>query len=504
MKVFDGFLFDCEFDILRIRCEELKALDITHILVESRWTHSGLPKPLHFDNRKEEFTQYNIKHITADDIIVPGTNARYAETLQRNAIMQGLTDCNDEDIIIIADVDEIPRRTSIESYKPEMGLTALSMNNHYYWLNCVTEPDSWRMPKIMTYGFLKTTTPDQARDSGYPTTLHDAGWHWSWLGGVEKVMEKFRNFSHQEESVQKHANPVELKRKIETGESMWGNDKWNIVKIDETYPEYLRHNQFEFLHLIKEVDMKPKSLGGILFIYNGRSLDYNFIETSKCLIDLCDQVVLLDAGSTDGSADELDQFKHLPQVTVVKVDNSEWKKHQGKEKLSYFTNLAMAFLTTDYYINIQGDEILADQSYPYVRKAIETGYEAFVVKRINLWGDCNKMLIVPQDRKPCSTKVIRIAKVGYKSVDDAESIGAPAVNIFVNEIILIHYGFVRSKKAMVEKVNHMLTKIFLMSPDPKMEGMVEWDGTKWFGEEDLVPLDIPHPKLMQDWILTRP
>jgi beta-1,4-mannosyl-glycoprotein beta-1,4-N-acetylglucosaminyltransferase len=504
MKIFDGFIFCEEWEMLKLRCEELKGLDVTHILVESPWTHSGLPKPLHFQERKEEFKQYNIKHVIATDIIVPGKNARYAETLQRNAIAWELVGCSDEDVIIISDVDEVPRKTEVEKYRSEMGLAALSMNNHYYWLNCVTEPDSWRMPKIMNYGFLKHNTPDQVRDMGYPTTLHNAGWHWSWLGGVEKVMEKFKNFSHQEESVQKHANPEVLKKKIETGQSMWGDDYWHVVPIDSSYPEYLQHNQIEFLHLIKEVDMKPKSLGGVLFIYNGRSMDYNFMETAQCLIDLCDQVVLLDAGSTDGTAEELDKFKDIPKVTVVKVDNSEWKKQQGKEKLSYFTNLAKSFLTTEYYINIQGDEILADQSYPFVRKAIETGYEAFVVKRINLWKDCNHMLNVPQDRKPCSTKVIRIAKTNYNSVDDAESIGAPAVNIFVNEIILIHYGFVREAKAMVEKVNHMITKVFLMSPDPKMEGMKEWDSTKWFVDEDLLPLDIPHPKLMTEWVKTRP
>ncbi len=233
-------------------------------------------------------------------------------------------------------------------------------------------------------------------------------------------------------------------------------------------------------------------------------MDYNFIETAKCLIELCDQVVLLDAGSTDGSADELDQFKDIQNVTIVKVDNSEWKKQQGKEKLSYFTNLAKSFLTTEYYINIQADEILHENSYAAVRKAISTGYEAFVVKRINLWKDCNHQLDVPQNRKPCSTEIIRIAKINYNSVDDAESIGAPAVNIFVNDITILHYGFVREKKKMVKKVRHMLGEVFLMSLDEKLNGMEEWDSTKWFTDEDLKPLEIAHPKLMQEWVLTRP
>lgn len=502
--IYDCFIFCDEFSLLKIRLAEMSGSNVTHVLVESPWTHSGLPKPLHFNERKEEFKEYNIKHIVVDDIIVSGTNARYAEKLQRNAIMQGLIYCNDEDVVIIADVDEVPRKTSVESYKAEMGLTALSMNNHYYWLNCVTETDSWRMPKIMTWGFLKDRTPDEVRDSGYPTTLHNAGWHWSWQGGVDKIMEKFRNFSHQEESVQKHANPEVLKYKIETGQSMWGEDFWHIVSIDDTYPSYLQTHQEEFSHLIKSTEMKNQTLGGILFIMNGEEMDYNYKETAKCLIELCDQVVLLDAGSTDSTASELDTFKDIPNVTVVKVDRSEWLKQKGKEKLSYFTNMAKSFLTTDYYINIQGDEILHENSYEAVRKAIATGYEAFVVKRINLWKDCNHQLDVPQNRKPCSTEIIRIAKVKYNSVDDAESIGAPAVNIFVNDIIIVHYGFVRNRKAMVKKVRHMLGEVFLMSIDEKLNGMEEFDSTKWFTDEDLKPIEVSHPKLMQEWILDRP
>ncbi len=501
--IYDCFIFCDEFSMLTIRANELKDLNVTHVLVESPWTHSGLPKPLYFNERKEEFKDYNIKHVIADDIIT-GISPRKNEAMQRNAIMWELMKCNDDDVIIISDIDEVPRASEVAKYKPEMGLTALSMNNHYYWLNCVTETDSWRMPKIMTWDFLKFRTPDEVRDSGYPTTLHNAGWHWSWLGGVEKVMEKFRNFSHQEESVQKHANPEVLKRKIETGQSMWGEDFWHIVSIDDTYPLYLQTHTELFSHLIKEVDMKPKSLGGIMFVFNGIVHDYNFIETAKCLIEFCDQVVLLDAGSTDGTAEALSQFNDIQNVVVVTMGNSEWKKREGKEKLSYFTNLAKSFLTTEYYINIQADEILHEDSYAAVRKAIATGYEAFVVKRINLWKDCNHRLDVPQNRKPCSTEIIRIAKTNYNSVDDAESIGAPAVNIFVNDIVFIHYGFVRERKKMVKKVRHMLGEVFMMSIDEKLNGMEEWDWSKWFSEEDLKPLEISHPKLMQEWILTRP
>jgi hypothetical protein len=62
------------------------------------------------------------------------------------------------------------------------------------------------------------------------------------------MKEKLNSFSHQE------CNTPELRGKIEekykTGQSLWGDDYWEIVPINETFPIYIQQNKEQLRHLI--------------------------------------------------------------------------------------------------------------------------------------------------------------------------------------------------------------------------------------------------------------
>lgn len=247
-----------------------------------------------------------------------------------------------------------------------------------------------------------------------------------------------------------------------------------------------------------------KTLGGILFIRNGEQYDYCYRQAVDCLYQLCDKVVVLDVGSDDGTAEILREYE-CENIMVISLDKSEWDKQQGREKLAYFQNLALSFLDTDYYFLLQGDEILHEDCFYSVREAIETGEEAFICSRINLWGDCNKFINVPANKQPCSTKVIRLAKTKYKSVDDGESISANAISRFSEDIRIYHYGFVRKKEVMKEKVINMQENVFQLGyHDPKLDQGDVFNSELWFGGNELSPITESHPKFIKEWVKTRP
>lgn len=246
------------------------------------------------------------------------------------------------------------------------------------------------------------------------------------------------------------------------------------------------------------------TLGGVLFIRNGEQYDYSYKEAIACLQELCDKVVILDAGSDDQTA-EIVQGYEDQNTMVVCLDKEEWDKQQGREKLSYFQNLALSFLDTDYYFLLQGDEIIHEDSFPAIREAIETGEEAFICSRVNLWGDCNSYINVPADKQPCSTRVIRLAKTQYKSVGDGESISANAISKFAEDIRIYHYGFVRKKEVMKAKVINMQEFVFnLGHHDPKLDQSEIFNSELWFKGDELSPIKEPHPKFIKEWVKTRP
>jgi hypothetical protein len=110
--IFDVFMFHREFELLKLRCEELKPLGVTHILVESDHTHQGQPKPLYFEQQKHLFTDYNIQHTVyrADPSLGPWANER----AQRDFAWDD--SIKDGDILILTDADEIPRADTVRRW----------------------------------------------------------------------------------------------------------------------------------------------------------------------------------------------------------------------------------------------------------------------------------------------------------------------------------------------------------------------------------------------------
>lgn len=246
------------------------------------------------------------------------------------------------------------------------------------------------------------------------------------------------------------------------------------------------------------------TLGGVLFVYNAWKHDYNILESIACLKELCDEVVVLDAGSDDGTA-EIVRACEDDKTLCVCLEPEAWLSQTGRDKLSFFQNIAKSFLGTDYYFLLQADEIIHEDCFPAIREAIKSGSPAFYCSRINLWGSAGTYINVPHDRQPCGTKIIRLAKLKYKSVDDGEGIDAPASQEFIDKIRIYHYGFVRKKEVMKSKIIHMQEDVFnLGHHDPKLDGGEVFDSTLWFSGDDLSPITEPHSKFIKHWIKNRP
>lgn len=249
-----------------------------------------------------------------------------------------------------------------------------------------------------------------------------------------------------------------------------------------------------------------KTLGGSTFVWNGVSQDYNFIETMDCLYELCDQVSV-SVGGNDGTTEKVFAWaknKKPGKVLVTYITKEDWDAQIGREKLSYFSNLAIDKLETDWNIYLQSDEIIHEDSFEVIRHAIECeNVESFFCRRLNLWKTPYQVLNVPQDRKPCSTEVIRLAKTQYKCVGDAESLGVISVHIPVDidNIMIFHMGFVRDKVKHLEKIRHIQTEVFLWGDfDVKAKDCAEFQPDRWFDpEKDLIPIPKPLPKFIQKW-----
>src|ERR1700690_44917 len=165
------------------------------------------------------------------------------------------------------------------------------------------------------------------------------------------------------------------------------------------------------------------TLGGTMFVRDGIKYDYCFKEAIESLLGICDKVVVLDAGSTDGTFEALREVSlGNEKLWVIRTNGHEWHTIPGKEKLVYFTDMAISHLDTDWNFYLQADEIIHEKSYEWIRKAINENEEGFLCGRVNLWQSPFLKLTVPQSRMPCSPVVLRLAQTKFRSYGDAESL----------------------------------------------------------------------------------
>ena len=250
------------------------------------------------------------------------------------------------------------------------------------------------------------------------------------------------------------------------------------------------------------------TLGGSIFVRNGVKYDYCFKESILSLLEFCDKVSCVVVEGDDETEEIVRQLdSQNDKLFVTYLPQIEWDEQQGKaqSKLCYFTDIAISKLDTDYNFYQQADEIIHESCYDEIRKVIESNEPAYFCTRINLWESPYLQLNVPQNRKPCSTEIIRLAKTQFRSYGDAESLAVPTANYScVQDIRMYHMGFVRKREVMKAKVINMQEGVFEMrSHDVKLDQSEIFNPRLWFGPEDLKPIDEPLPAIIKDWAKER-
>lgn len=255
--------------------------------------------------------------------------------------------------------------------------------------------------------------------------------------------------------------------------------------------------------------MTKPTLGGATFVWNGVSQDYNFLQTIACLIDLCDSVSIV-AGGTDGTEEAImNRFTNTPgseNVTLTTINEEQWKEQKGREKLSFFMNLALEQLKTEWIIAVQADEVIFDRSFQRIRRAIENEHaRSYVMCRYNAWRDPLSMLNVEQPRKPCSTEVIRLARRGYQCYGDGEHLAVDKVLALdgrSDSIEMYHAGYIRDPVKYAVKARHMLVDIFEMEWDTRIGEKLDYRNFP-FTDKDIIPIPLPLPSYMIPWLRER-
>ena len=288
MKIFDCFMYFDEEMILDLRLNILNSHIDYFIIVESRYNHKGERRKLLFN--KEKFIKYRdkiiylvhdevpskVKRINDEDDKKTQTskyimNALYRENAQRNYIINGLNNANNEDIILISDVDEIPKIDKFDFDKVNNKIILFRQDMFYYKFNLCLPNFKWpgtkacrkkdllspqwlRNIKEKKYPFFRLDTFFSDKKYTDIKIVNDGGWHFSNIKTAKAIEHKLKSYLHHKEfddvplSIKEIDQLVQSKKaiydlKVDKRVNKIGNgvalEKFEISKL----PNYIISNQ---------------------------------------------------------------------------------------------------------------------------------------------------------------------------------------------------------------------------------------------------------------------
>ena len=287
MKFFDCFMYCDEDIVLDLRLNYLNNFIDKFIIVESKFTHSGKTKKLNF--KMENFKKFekkiiylvldhepkNIQQISETDD-EETKNSKYIlngmrrDFYQRNYILNGIKEATDEDLILISDLDEIPKLEDINFDKIKEKFIFFRQKMYYYKFNLCSKSIKWTGTRGCKKKYLKS--PQWLRnikDKSYPIwrfdiffsnnkyfnikTIQDGGWHFSYLKTPEAIESKLKSYAHHREYELNDLGIKKIQEKIKNKESIYNlktdmknlkfgeGQKLDISELKEL-PNYLQDN----------------------------------------------------------------------------------------------------------------------------------------------------------------------------------------------------------------------------------------------------------------------
>ena len=266
MQIIDCFMYFDEDLMLEVRLNTLFEHVDQFVICEATLDHAGKEKKLNFDIKKFEKFKKKIKYIVVDDL--PKTvetfkknwhPAHLRDQFQRNALVRGLKECDDNDLIMISDLDEIPNPKKLSEFGEKDKYACFVQKNFSLKLNLhnksepkwfgtrmcrkkdLVSPQWLRNIKAKSRPFYKFFKPK------FDKFINGGGWHFSSVKSAEGIYKKLDSYAEQQWNNKKYKNMDIIRRKIRKKEDLFDrNHEFEVINVDATFPNYIYKNKKKF------------------------------------------------------------------------------------------------------------------------------------------------------------------------------------------------------------------------------------------------------------------
>lgn len=288
MKIFDSFMFFDENMLLDLRLNILDKYVSKFIICEATYNHNGQKKDLNFNINNFSKFKSKINYIVLDK--QPNNlrtinendsekikeskildNALIRENFQRNFTYNKLMELNDDDLILVNDLDEIP---NLKNFKYQNKITIFKQKMLYFKFNLAYPNISWSGSKICKKkDFINSQWLRNIKTKKYQwwrldilfskkkyskiKIIDEGGWHFTNIKSAEEIHHKMKNFLHHFEYENSGLKIEDVKNLIKEKKALYNYEvdqrqkKWlnnpKLVKIDLRFlPNYIIENKNKY------------------------------------------------------------------------------------------------------------------------------------------------------------------------------------------------------------------------------------------------------------------
>tara|TARA_B100000767_G_C19744285_1_gene527717 strand:- start:1153 stop:1980 length:828 start_codon:yes stop_codon:yes gene_type:complete len=251
-----NLLFELRFNILKDYVDYF-------VVCEANKDHTGNFKNFNFDPKIPKEYKDKIIYIKVNDlpsIKLKGKKDYKLLSIQMENLHKGIKNAKPDDLIIFSDEDEIINPNAISEFKKENYKFGIFLQNMYYYKFNIMSVDegngNWPGTRICKKKNLKSFFNFRllkVKNLNYPfwridkeksiQLIKKGGWHFSYLMSPRQISQKIMSMAHTEFDKVEFKNEINIIKNIKNLEDLFSrNIKLKKVKIDNTFPRYLREN----------------------------------------------------------------------------------------------------------------------------------------------------------------------------------------------------------------------------------------------------------------------
>ena len=284
MNIYDCFMYFDENLLLDLRLNILNKYVKKFVITESTYLHSGKKKKLNFDYNNFKRFKDKIIYIVVDkppigieDILDKDKievknrkildNSLKRENNQRNNLINGIVNADDNDLILSSDLDEIPNLTNV-SFSDNISL--FEQNVFYYKFNLMQPNFKWmgtrackkkhllgfqwlRNIKGKSYPVWRIDTYFSKKKYMNVKIVKNGGWHYTSIKKPKDIFYKLSNFMHHLEFEYSGLTLLDMEKMVKNKKILYDHSakqedqkylgNQSLIKVEsDMLPDYITKN----------------------------------------------------------------------------------------------------------------------------------------------------------------------------------------------------------------------------------------------------------------------